>query len=184
MIWFSLVLWHINHYILFNTKSYLYIYIRPLWFLNTFYWEHFKTSLDWVFGTLLKCSKYCYVSLTIELNISYLFALSLNSQTIPFDTLIEWTSDRWQWKGYSVFPKSGSLAITLFNIISWTLVVEESYSLQSCSRYFLQPQPTGPLVSGGYPSAEMQLLYSTAPADWAERFSNKLRCVCQTTQAY
>ena len=32
MIWFGWVLWHINHYRLFNTKSPLYIYIKYIWF--------------------------------------------------------------------------------------------------------------------------------------------------------
>ena len=32
MIWFGWVLWHINHCRLFNTKSFLYIYIKYIWF--------------------------------------------------------------------------------------------------------------------------------------------------------
>ena len=32
LIWFGLVLWHINHYRLFNAKSSLYIYIKDIWF--------------------------------------------------------------------------------------------------------------------------------------------------------
>ena len=32
MIWFGLVLWHINHCRLFKAKSFLYIYIRYIWF--------------------------------------------------------------------------------------------------------------------------------------------------------
>ena len=31
-IWFSWVLWHINHYRLFNVKSFLYIYIKYIGF--------------------------------------------------------------------------------------------------------------------------------------------------------
>ena len=30
--WFGLVLWHINHYRLFNAKSFLYIYIKYMIF--------------------------------------------------------------------------------------------------------------------------------------------------------
>ena len=32
LVWFGLVLWHINHCWLFNAKSSLYIYIKYLWF--------------------------------------------------------------------------------------------------------------------------------------------------------
>ena len=32
MIWFGLVIWHINHCWLFNDKSSLYIYIKYIWF--------------------------------------------------------------------------------------------------------------------------------------------------------
>ena len=32
MIWFGWVLWHINHFRLFNAKSSLYIYIKYIWF--------------------------------------------------------------------------------------------------------------------------------------------------------
>ena len=31
-VWFDLVLWHINHCILFNAKSSLYIYIKYIWY--------------------------------------------------------------------------------------------------------------------------------------------------------
>ena len=38
MIWFGWVLWHINHYMLFNAKSFLYIYIKYIGFdLRWFY---------------------------------------------------------------------------------------------------------------------------------------------------
>ena len=32
MIWFGWVLWYINHCRLFNEKSYLYLYIKYIWF--------------------------------------------------------------------------------------------------------------------------------------------------------
>ena len=41
--------------------------------------------------------------------------------------------------------------------------------LQRCSRCILQPQPTGSsrhFLGESYSSAEMQSVYSTAPADW------------------
>ena len=36
-----------------------------------------------------------------------------------------------------------------------------------CIRCILQPQPTWPSLGESYPSAEVQSVYSTAPADWA-----------------
>ena len=45
-------------------------------------------------------------------------------------------------------------------------------SLQRCSQSILQPQPIGPpedLWGESYLSAEMQSVYSTAPANWATR---------------
>ena len=49
MIWFGWVLWHISHYRLFNTKSYLYIYIKykTLWKAR---WLFGKTK--WLFRKL------------------------------------------------------------------------------------------------------------------------------------
>ena len=32
LVWFGLVLWHINHCRLFNAKSFLYMYIKYIWF--------------------------------------------------------------------------------------------------------------------------------------------------------
>ena len=43
-------------------------------------------------------------------------------------------------------------------------------SLWICSRFFLQPQPTGPSLGKSYLSMEMQLVYSAAPVDWAIRY--------------
>ena len=59
---FGLVLWHINHGKLFNDKSYLYIYIKYIWFVNTFCCHHFKTSLISFFCTQLNGFKYFNVS--------------------------------------------------------------------------------------------------------------------------
>ena len=95
--------------------------------------------------------------------------------------------------GYSAFPKLQhywSLTIKFFSVISRTLVGRgftpvQRFSrcirwvslsplqrcsrglsrLQRCSRCILELQPTGLLL--GYPSAEMQSVYSTVPADWA-----------------
>ena len=38
LVWFGLVLWHINHCRLFDAKSSLYTYIKYIWSVNTFCW--------------------------------------------------------------------------------------------------------------------------------------------------
>ena len=51
-IWFGLVLWHINHYSLFNAKSSLYMYIKDIWFG----WVGFygiSTNVDYLMPNLL-----------------------------------------------------------------------------------------------------------------------------------
>ena len=58
----GLVLWHINHCRLFNAKSGLFIYIRYM------ICEHKSRKL--------KSSKYCNISIIIQLNISHLFTHS------------------------------------------------------------------------------------------------------------
>ena len=56
MIWFGLVLWHINHCRLFNAKSYLYIYIKYLWFgLVGFY------GISTIVGYLMPNPLYTYI---------------------------------------------------------------------------------------------------------------------------
>ena len=58
----------------------------------------------------------------------------------------EWTRERWRWRGTPHSPKlqlCWKLSIRLFSVISRTL------------------------FGGSYPSAEVQSVYSTAPADWA-----------------
>ena len=55
-IWLGWVLWHINHYRLFNTKSSLYIYIKYLWFcLVGFY------GISTIVGYLLPNPLYTYI---------------------------------------------------------------------------------------------------------------------------
>ena len=56
MIWFGLVLWHINHCRLFNAKSFLYIYIRDIWFgLIGFY------GISTIVGYLMPNPLYTYI---------------------------------------------------------------------------------------------------------------------------
>ena len=56
MIWFGLVLWHINHCRLFNAKSSLYIYIKYIWFgLVGFY------GISTIAGYLMPNPLYTYI---------------------------------------------------------------------------------------------------------------------------
>ena len=55
-VWFGLVLWHINHYWLFNAKFSLYIYIRYIWFgLVGFY------GISTIIGYLMPNSLYTLI---------------------------------------------------------------------------------------------------------------------------
>ena len=60
---FGLVLWHINHCRLFNTKSCLYIYIKYIWFVNILL--IFLNEPELIFCTQLNSFKYSYVIVTI-----------------------------------------------------------------------------------------------------------------------
>ena len=56
IIWFGLVLWHINHCRLFNAKSSLYIYIKYIWFgLVGFY------GISTIVGYLMPNPLYTYI---------------------------------------------------------------------------------------------------------------------------
>ena len=62
MIWFSWVLWHINHCWLFNAKSSLYIYIKYIWFgLVRFY------GISNIVGYLMPNPLYTYILTTYDL---------------------------------------------------------------------------------------------------------------------
>ena len=57
MIWFSWVLWHINHYKLFNAKSSLYLYIKYIGFgLVGFY------GISTIISYLMQNPLYTYIS--------------------------------------------------------------------------------------------------------------------------
>ena len=60
LVWFGLVLWHINHCSLFNAKSFLYIHIRYKWFsLAGFY------SMSTTVGYLMPNPLYTYIKYMI-----------------------------------------------------------------------------------------------------------------------
>ena len=153
-----------------------------IWFVNKFYWytqlrerpcvrypaELFLVSIlhtvKWSYSSIsnnsieheskLNGSKYCYVSLTIRLNISHLFALSLNVKQFYFtrrsdpvrcsNSVPELTRERWQWRGTLHSPKL-------------------QYYRNLTSKWFSVIFRT--LIGGSYPSVEMQSVYSTTLAD-------------------
>ena len=120
----------------------------------------------------LNDSKYCCVSLIIQLNISHLFTQS-NDQIVLFlliqfskrhlfahsfnvkqfylnhrcyHSRPEWTWESWQWRGTPHDPKLQhylSLTIRLFNVISRTLIGWGLSPLPRCNRSILLPKPTG-----------------------------------------
>ncbi len=56
MIWYGLILWHINHRSLFNTTFYLYIYMKYIWFgLVWFY------GISTIVGYLMPNPLYIYI---------------------------------------------------------------------------------------------------------------------------
>ena len=64
IIWFGLILWHINHCRLFNAKFLLYIYIEYM-ILKTHFVENILKPAWAFFCTQLNDSKYCNITVTI-----------------------------------------------------------------------------------------------------------------------
>ena len=75
--WFSLVLWHINHYRLFNTKSCLYIYIKYIICKHILLITSFNV-LELIFCTQLNSFKYFYQTQIILFAISSFVCTQLN----------------------------------------------------------------------------------------------------------
>ena len=86
---------------------------------------------------------YCYVSLTIQLDISYSFAHSLNIKQSYLTH--RWDPIRYYHSGSKQMAKLQDWSFT----IRWFSVISRR------------------LIGVSYPSAEMQSVYSTASADWA-----------------
>ena len=77
---------------------------------------------------------------TIQFSVS--MQLVLFNPIRCYHTGTEWTWEQWQWRGTLYSPKlqhHWSLTIRSFSVISRTL--------QRCSRWILQPQPTGQCMS-------------------------------------
>ena len=112
----------------------------------------------------LNDSKYCYVSLTIQLNISHLFAHSLNVKLWPIDSTLSGATTPGQ-SGPEGEGNEGVLHIPQISKAG----ASPSDCLMSYPAHFLV---CSVCVCGGgvsYPSAEMQSVYFTAQADRAEK---------------
>ena len=120
----------------------------------------------------LNTSKYCYISLAIQLNLNHLFTQIVLFLTIQFSLRHSFTHFKYQtvlfdqqigpyqvlplqdrvdlgakaMKGYSIFPKAPAL-------------LEPHHQIVLC-------HILGTYWGGSYLSAEMLLVYSAAPFDW------------------
>ena len=86
LVWFGLVLWHINHCRLFNVKFSLYMYIRYTWFVNilsiTFLIEPKLILLH-----KAKCfQRWLHISNNSIKDQSFVY-IQLNDQTVLFQTI-------------------------------------------------------------------------------------------------
>ena len=147
MIWFGWVLWHINHCRLFNAKSSLYVYIKYIWFgLVEFH------GISTIVGYLMPNSIFTYI-----LNIWFV------------STFYRCTG---KWSSSHLFALS---QIVLFDQSSATSLGQSGHWDDGNEGVLCIPQSSSPsdccvinrtFVGGrSYPSAEMQSIYSTAPAD-------------------
>ena len=74
MVWFGFVcFYYINHCKLFNSKPFQYIFIKIYIICEHILLITFLNKPKLIFYHSLNGSKYCYVSLTIQLNINHLF---------------------------------------------------------------------------------------------------------------
>ena len=106
------------------------------WFANTFCWYKQLSNQSVLFLTIqfsiIKVKRYCYVQLTILLNISHLFInSSISSNSIKYMPIEcyhfepEGIWEQWQWRGTLHSPKLKhywNVTIRLFNVISRTLI--------------------------------------------------------------
>ena len=135
LVWFGLVLWHINPCCLFNAKACFYIYSKymirkHILLIHTVKWS--KSSI----------SKKSFLG-------QYLFAHSLNPNFYLSPTLYllkcshsgqEWTWEQRQWRDtpYSLnFPHYLNLTITLFRVIQDTHWSEGQTPLQRCNQCYM-----------------------------------------------
>ena len=172
---FGLIFWHINHCWLFNAKFCFYIYIKYIWFENTFCrytvkWSVLLLTIQFSISqqsqrvpsiamnnNSIKHQSFLYTQLndqtvlylTIQYNISYLLALSLNVKqfyfTHRYDTFrcyhskSEWTREWWHWRGTLHSPKLEHHHQIVQCYIQDTHWRRSLIPLQRCSRCILQP---------------------------------------------
>ena len=72
MIWFGLVLWHINDCRLFNAKSFLYIYIKYIWF--GLVWSY---GISMTVGYLMPNPLYTYILNIYDLVLVWFYGISM-----------------------------------------------------------------------------------------------------------
>ena len=117
-------------------------------------------SLISFFCSQLNDSKYCYVSLKIQ---SFVYTL-LNDQQVLFLAI--------------QFSRSHLFPLILNDANDGVLCIPQSSSFTGASSSnCLVSRTLIWLEEGSYPSAEIQSVYSTAPADWAKHLlSESWRC--------
>ena len=176
MICFGWVLWHINHRRLFNAKPSSYVYIkyigfgwfgfygistivgylmpnhlyRYIWFVNTFRRSHSYTSLSSVLHTV----KWFQVLLHDSHNLTSVICLHTVCSIWPIDRTLSGVTTPDQ----SELGNNGSEGVIHIPQISKAGAVPLDY---------LIAYPRHSMEGRSYPSAEKQLVYFSATADWA-----------------
>ena len=132
--------------------------ILNIWFVNTFCRYTVKWSNSFISKNLawIKVSKYCYVSLTIQLNKSFVYT------QFKWSNSSIWTIDRTLSSATSPGqsrPRS--------NGNERVLCIPRSSSITRALPSDCFVSYPGHLLGGSYLSVEMQLVYSIVPANWA-----------------
>ena len=108
--------------------------------------------------TLLNGSKYCYVSITNQLNICHLF-IQFKCQTVLFDLKMR----HYQVLTLEVKVNLAAMAVKMYSKFPKVPRLAPHHQIVEC----LYP---GFSIVGTYPSAEIQLAYSAASVDWTAYF--------------
>ena len=124
--------------------------------------------------TQLNGSKYCYVSITIQLNISHLF-IQLNVKIVLFQTIQFSISTQFKCQTVLFDPK-----IRPYQVLS----LQTRVDLRAMKKYSAFPKAplldlvsySGHSLEGSYPSAETQIMHSATPANWATWVWGILKC--------
>ena len=114
MVWFGLVLWHINHCRLFNAKSSLYIYIKYIGFgLVEFLWHINHCRLFNAKSSLYIYIKYIWFGLVefygISTTVGYLIPNPLYTYILNIYDLVDWVL--WHINHCRLFNTKSSLYI-------------------------------------------------------------------------